>query len=196
MAAELPELIVTDAAAWREWLAHHHEDPAGVWLVLAKKGATRPTSLTYDQALDEALCHGWIDGQVRRRDTTTYVQRFTQRRSRSPWSARNVGIIATLMSEGRMHPAGVAEVERAKADGRWAAAYAGQASIEVPTDLVAALQASPAAQAMFETLSAQNRYAILFRIASAKRPATRAARIEKFVAMLGRGESIYPQRPT
>jgi len=128
MAVELPELIVRDAAAWRAWLAEHHADPTGVWLVLAKKGTENPTSLTYDQALEDALCHGWIDGQARRRDEATYRQRFTPRRKRSAWSKRNTGIAERLHAEGRMHPAGQAEVERAKADGRWGAAYAGQAS--------------------------------------------------------------------
>lgn len=119
MADELPELTFADAAAWREWLSEHHETDAGVWVVLAKKGTTEPTSLTYDQALDEALCHGWIDGLTRRRDEFTYRQRYTPRRKRSPWSKRNVGIVTRLTSEGRMHPAGLAEVERAKKDGRF-----------------------------------------------------------------------------
>ena len=196
MAAQLPELIVPDAAAWRVWLAEHHEGSAGVSLVLAKKGITEPTSLTYDQALDEALCYGWIDGQVQRRDETTYRQRFTRRRSRSSWSKRNVGIVERLRLEGRMHPAGVAEVERAKADGRWEAAYAGSASIEVPPDLAAALAAEPRAGAMFEILTAQNRYAVLYRIETAKRAETRSRRIEQFVAMLARGETVYPQKRT
>lgn len=188
------ELIVADVAAWRGWLGEHHEDPAGVWLVLAKKGTTQPTSVIYDQALEEALCHGWIDGQAQRRDETTYRQRFTPRRARSPWSARNVGIVTRLVTEGRMHPAGVAEVERAKNDGRWDAAYAGPAGIEVPDDLAAALSAEPEAQAMFDILTSQNRYAVLYRIGSAKRSDTRARRIEQFVAMLARGETVYPQK--
>lgn len=194
MAADLKDLIVRDAAAWRAWLAKHHADPAGVWLVLAKKGTAKPTNLTYDQALEEALCHGWIDGQVRRRDETTYRQRFTPRRSRSSWSKRNTGIVGRLLAEGRMHAAGVAEVERAKADGRWDAAYAGPASIEVPPDLADALAAEPKAQAMFENLNSQNRYAVIFRVSSAKRAETRARKIEQFVAMLARGETVYPQR--
>jgi uncharacterized protein YdeI (YjbR/CyaY-like superfamily) len=193
MAVELPELIVSDAAAWRAWLSKHHAEPAGVWLVLAKKGSEEPTSLTYDQALEEALCHGWIDGQARRRDETTYRQRFTPRRRRSSWSKRNTGHAERLLAEGRMHPAGVAEVERAKADGRWDAAYAGPAHIEVPPDLAEALAAEPKAQAMFEGLTSQNRYAVLYRIATAKRTDTRARRIEEFVAMLARGETIHPQ---
>src|SRR5262245_28765558 len=135
MAAEPPELIVDDAAAWRAWLAKNHGEHDGVWLVLAKKGTTEPTSLTYDEALEDALCHGWIDGKVRRRDDATYRQRFTPRRRRSQWSKRNVGIVERLLAEGKMHHAGVAEVERAKADGRWEAAYAGPATIEVPPDL-------------------------------------------------------------
>lgn len=196
MAVQLPELIVADAAAWRVWLAEHHEGSAGVSLVLAKKGITEPTSLTYDQALGEALCYGWIDGQVQRRDETTYRQRFTRRRPRSSWSKRNVGIVERLHAEGRMHPAGVAEVERAKADGRWEAAYAGSASIEVPPDLAAALTAEPRARAMFEILTAQNRYAVLYRIDTAKRAQTRSRRIEQFVAMLARGETVYPQKRT
>jgi len=196
MAVELPELIVRDAAAWRVWLSENHADPAGVWLVLAKKGTEKPTSLTYDHALEEALCHGWIDGQARRRDETTYRQRFTPRRKRSVWSKRNTGIAERLRAEGRMHPAGQAEVERAKADGRWEAAYAGPASIEVPPDLAEALTAEPKAQAMFENLNSQNRYAVLYRIATAKRADTRARRIAQFVTMLARGETVYPQRPT
>jgi uncharacterized protein YdeI (YjbR/CyaY-like superfamily) len=192
--AELPELIVADAHAWRSWLAAHHADPAGVWLVLAKKGTTAPTSLTYDQALEQALCHGWIDGQVRRRDERTFKQRFTPRRARSAWSQRNVAIVERLAGEGHMHSAGEAHVERAKADGRWAAAYAGAASIEVPADLARALGASADARAMFEQLSSQNRYAILYRIETAKRADTRARRIEQYVAMLSRGETIHPQQ--
>lgn len=194
MAEELRELTVDDAAAWRRWLAEHHTTSPGVWLVLAKKGTVEPTSLTYAQALDEALCHGWIDGQARRGDEATYLQRFTRRRSRSVWSKRNVGHVARLTAEGRMQPAGLVEVERAKADGRWDAAYAGPAEIETPADLIAALAAEPRAQAMFDILTSQNRFALLHRIGGAKRADTRARRIEQFVAMLARGETFYPQR--
>ncbi len=192
--SEASELLVPNAGAWRAWLEAHHADRGEVWLVLAKKGTTEPTVLTYDQALEEALCYGWIDGQMRRRDAATTIQRFTPRRSRSAWSKRNVGIAERLIAEGRMRPAGLAEVERAKADGRWEAAYAGPATIEVPEDLAAALAAEPKAQASFETLSGQNRYAILYRIETAKRADTRARRIEQFVAMLARGETPHPQR--
>jgi uncharacterized protein YdeI (YjbR/CyaY-like superfamily) len=191
---EQPLLTVLDASAWRAWLTTHHEESDGTWLRLAKKGTTRPTRLSYDEALQEALCHGWIDGQVRRLDELTYRQRFTPRRARSAWSQRNVGIVERLSAEGRMQPAGVAAVERAKADGRWERAYAGQARIKVPADLATALSAEPAAQAMFEILSSQNRYAVLLRIDSAKRADTRARRVEQFVAMLARGETPHPQK--
>jgi uncharacterized protein YdeI (YjbR/CyaY-like superfamily) len=194
MSAEQPDLVLTDAAAWRGWLQEHHADVDGVWLVLAKKGTTAPTSLTYDEALEEALCHGWIDGQVRRRDAATYRQRFTPRRRRSSWSQRNVGIVERLVADGRMHPAGIAEIDRAKADGRWQAAYAGRADMEVPSDLAAALAAEPEAQAMFDRLNSQNRYAILYRVTTAKRADTRARRIKEHVAMLARGDTIYPQK--
>jgi len=194
MQTEVPELTVVDSAAWRAWLSDYCHEPTGVRLVLAKKGTTVPTSLTYDEALDEALCYGWIDGSVRRRDESTYLQRFTPRRPRSMWSKRNVGIVGRLTSEGRMQPAGMAEVARAKADGRWDAAYSGPASIEVPDDLVAAMAAEPAARAMFDVLTSQNRFAVLHRIGAAKRAETRARRIEQYVAMLARGETVYPQR--
>jgi uncharacterized protein YdeI (YjbR/CyaY-like superfamily) len=194
MSNELPQLTVAGASAWRKWLAANHGDAPGVWLVLAKKGTTEPTSLTYDQALEEALCHGWIDGQTARRDEGTYRQRFTPRRARSAWSKRNVGIVGQLRKEGRMQAAGLAAVAAAKRDGRWDAAYAGSASIEVPEDLAKALDAEPKARAMFEILTSQNRYAILYRTTSVKRAETRARNIERFVAMLARGETIHPQR--
>jgi uncharacterized protein YdeI (YjbR/CyaY-like superfamily) len=194
VAVALSELLLANAAAWRTWLSKHQDDDVGIELVLAKKGTTDPTSLTYEEALDEALCHGWIDGQVRRRDERTYRQRFTPRRARSQWSERNVGIVERLLAEGRMQPAGLAAVERAKADGRWEAAYPGQKTIEVPDDLARALAAEPRASANFELLSSQNRYAVLYRVHSAKRDATRARRIEDFVAMLARGETVHPQK--
>ena len=194
MADELPELILADAAAWHEWLDENHASSSGVWLVLANKGTLEPTSLARAEALDEALCYGWIDSQARRRDETTHRQRFTPRRARSPWSARNVGIVARLVREGRMQPAGLAEVERAKSDGRWEAAYAGQTGMEIPAELASALAAEPKAQAMFDILTRQNRYAIVYRIDGAKRSDTRARRVEQFVAMLARGETLYPQK--
>jgi uncharacterized protein YdeI (YjbR/CyaY-like superfamily) len=192
--SEPADLLVADAAAWRAYL--EGTDADGVWLVLAKKGTTEPTKLSYGEALEEALCFGWIDGQVRRRDEVTYRQRFTPRRARSVWSKRNVAHSERLIAEGRMAPAGLAAIERAKADGRWEAAYAGPATIEVPPELAAALAGEPKANAMFETLTSQNRYAILHRLALAKRPETQTRRIEQFVAMLARGETIYPQKRT
>lgn len=194
MAVELPELILRDAVAWRRWLDRNHADSSGVFLVLAKKGTTQPTRLVYQDALVEALRFGWIDGQTAKRDESTYKQRFTPRRSRSPWSARNVGIAEKLIAEGQMEPAGLAEVERAKGDGRWDSAYAGPATIEVPADLQAALDANADAAAMFAVLTAQNRFAILYRLSQAKRAETRTRRLEQYVSMLARGETIYPQR--
>lgn len=193
MAVELIELLVPDAIAWRDWLADNHATSPGVWLVLTKKGG-QVTSLDYAAALDEALCFGWIDGQVGRRDEGSMRQRFTPRRPRSAWSRRNVEHIARLTAEGRLMPAGQAAVDAAKADGRWDAAYAGPAANELPDDLAASLAGSPAAQAMWDTLTSQNRYAITYRVGQAKRAETRAKRIAEFVAMLERGETFHPQR--
>lgn len=196
MASDVPSLVVANAGAWRRWLDKHHAESTGVWLLLSKQGTTRPTSLTYDEALEEALRYGWIDGQLRRGNETTYSRRFTPRRARSAWSKRNVAIIERLIAEGRMHAAGLAEVERARADGRWDAAYAGSNSIEVPADFAAALRADPRAHAMFKKLSSQNRYAVLYRIETAKRAETRSRRISEFVEMLARGETLHPQGGT
>jgi uncharacterized protein YdeI (YjbR/CyaY-like superfamily) len=194
MGGDLPELIVGDAAAWAAWLGDHHATSTGVWLVLAKRGGTPVTRLTYQEALEEALCYGWIDGQLRRREGGSYGQRFTPRRPGSAWSKRNVELAERLIAERRMKPAGKAAVELARSDGRWRAAYAGSATIEVPDDLAEALAAEPEAAATFELLTSQNRYAILYRLATAKRPETRSRRLTEFVAMLARGETIHPQR--
>jgi uncharacterized protein YdeI (YjbR/CyaY-like superfamily) len=196
MTEERAELIVGDAKAWHRWLAKHHAESDGVWLVIAKKGTTTPTSLRIADALDEALCQGWIDGQRLGRDDATFLQRFTPRRSRSMWSKRNIGYVARLESEGRMRAAGRAEIERAKADGRWDAAYGGAADMVPSDELLAALDAEPRAKAMFEILTSQNRFAVVFRISQAKKPETRARRIEQFVAQLARGETIHPQKRT
>ncbi len=161
--------------------------------MLSKKGG-QVTSLTYAAALDEALCFGWIDGQVARRDEGSMRQRFTPRRARSAWSKRNVEHVARLAGEGRMTPAGHAAVDAAKADGRWEAAYAGSAAAEFPPDLASALAANPRAQAMWDVLTSQNRYAITYRIGQVKRPETRVRRIAEFVAMLERGETVHPQK--
>jgi uncharacterized protein YdeI (YjbR/CyaY-like superfamily) len=194
MGDDLPELILEDGAAWGAWLADRHATSAGVWLVLAKRGGSPPTRLSYQEALEGALCYGWIDGQMRRRDEGSYLQRFTPRRQRSVWSKRNVELAERLIGDGRMKPAGRAAVDLARSDGRWQAAYAGSATIEVPEDLVAAIAAEPKAAEMFALLSSQNRYAILYRLATAKQPETRSRRLARFVAMLARGETIYPQQ--
>ena len=190
---EDPTLIVSDAAAFRDWLDLNAYPSGGIWLVLAKKNTTDPTRLTYAQALEEALCQGWIDGQKQSRDGTTFMQRFTPRRRTSLWSKRNVGIAEALIADGRMRPAGLAEIERAKADGRWAAAYSGPAAATVPADLEAAFDANAAARTTFSSLNGANRYAVLYRIETAKRADTRARRIDQLVEMLARGETIHPQ---
>lgn len=175
---------MADATAWRQWLDAEESNSDGVWLVLAKKGTTTPTSLTYAAALDEALCSGWIDGQKRSRDEATFVQRFTPRRSRSMWSARNVEHIARLDAEGRMRPRGHAEVEAAKADGRWERAYQGSADAVVPDDLATALAASPESAERFEALTRAQRYSILHPLMVAATPETRARRLQKALERL------------
>ncbi|GGH40655.1 YdeI/OmpD-associated family protein [Microbacterium album] len=187
------ELIVADAAAWRAWLDENEDDSDGVWLILAKKGTTTPTSLTYAQALDEALCSGWIDGQKRSVDAHVFSQRFTPRRRASLWSQRNIGIVERLTAEGRMRPRGQAEIDRAKADGRWERAYAGAATAQVPDDLAAALAAAPGAAEAFAALDSQNRYAVLHRVLTAATATTRANRIAKAVAMLTSGGVPHPR---
>jgi uncharacterized protein YdeI (YjbR/CyaY-like superfamily) len=179
------------AEEWEAWLRAHHDTAPGVWIKFARKGSGVPT-VTYMEALQAALCFGWIDGQARSVDESFYVQRFTPRRARSIWSKRNRDFATALIESGRMQPAGLREVERAKADGRWDAAYDAPSTATVPDDLRAALDASPSAAAFFETLSSQNRYAILHRVQTAKKPETRARRIATFVAMLERGETLHP----
>ena len=192
---DLPELLVTDADGWRTWLSDQHSTSTGVWLVLAKKGTTHPTALVYDEALVEAICFGWIDGQLARRDEMTFRRRFSPRGAQSPWSKRNVALAERLATSGRMHRSGKDQVRRAKEDGRWEAAYAGQADAQVPEDLADALTANPRAGEMFGTLTSANRYSILYRISTAKKDETRARRIEQFVELLARGETIHPQGP-
>ena len=177
---------------WEEWLEDSHSSSPGVWLKIAKKGAGTPT-ISYAEALDIALCFGWIDGQKRALDETHWLQRFTPRRAGSRWSRINRDKASALIAAGRMRPAGLREVELAKADGRWDAAYEGQRTIAVPPDLVAALDANEAARRFFATLNSANRYAILYRIGDAKRPETRARRIADFVTMLAEHKTIHPQ---
>ena len=176
---------------FRAWLREHHDTSAGIWLQLAKKGSGR-TSITYDEAVEVALTFGWIDGQARSGDDTYWLQGFTRRRPRSPWSRRNRERAEALIAAGAMEPSGLAEVERARADGRWDRAYEGPRTAAPPPDLVEALVARPAARDFFATLNSANRYAILYRIQDAKRPETRARRIARFVDMLEQGETIYP----
>ena len=187
-----PILPCPSKEAFETWLAEQHEQSSGVWLKLAKKGAP-PGSLTYDEALDLALCYGWIDGQKAPLDATFWLQRFTPRRAASRWSKINVARAERLLQAGKLHPAGQRQVALARADGRWQAAYDGQHSAEIPPDLQASLDANPEAMAMFGRLSGANRYAILYRVQDAKKPETRAARIAKFVTMLERGETLHPQ---
>ncbi len=191
MPDDLPVLAFATAAEWEAWLREHGASSPGVWVRMAKKGSGM-ASVTRDEAGDGALCHGWIDGQARSRDESTYLQRFTPRRPRSIWSKRNRERIAELEAEGRMAEAGRREVERAKADGRWEAAYDAPSTATVPDDLRAALDAEPAAAQAFAGLDARNRYAVLHRVMTARRPETRARRIAGFVAMLARGERPYP----
>ncbi|PJI86711.1 YdeI/OmpD-associated family protein [Luteimicrobium subarcticum] len=186
-------LVLPDAASWRAWLDENEASSDGVWLRIAKKGTTSPATLTIAEALDEALCSGWIDGQRKGLDATTYLQRYTPRRARSLWSARNVELVGRLTDEGRMRPRGQAEIDRAKADGRWDRAYAGARTIEIPDDLAQALAASPAALDTFGRLNGQNRYAVLHRIITAPSPTSRANRLARLVAMLERGETPHPQ---
>ncbi|WP_405821574.1 YdeI/OmpD-associated family protein [Streptomyces sp. NBC_01390] len=186
------ETVVFDSAeAFEAWLGENHAASAGIWLKLRKKGPGI-VALDYAQALDVALCYGWIDGQKAGLDDEWWVQRFTPRRARSRWSKVNRDKVAALIEQGRMRPPGLAEIDRAKADGRWEAAYDSPRTATVPDDLAAALAADPAAAAFFETLDRQNRYSILHRVQEAKRAETRARRIEKFVAMLVKGEKLHP----
>jgi uncharacterized protein YdeI (YjbR/CyaY-like superfamily) len=188
--AEAPVLELATQADWERWLDANHGDADAVWLKFAKKGSGVET-VNYAEALEVALCYGWIDGQSRRLDDRFYLQRFTPRRKRSPWSRINRDKALALIEAGRMRPAGLAEIERAKADGRWDAAYEPASTATVPEDLQRALDANPRAKEFFESLSSQNRYAIYYRLRDAKKPDTRARRIEKFVSMLAAGEKIH-----
>ena len=189
-AEDLPQLAFASAAEWEAWLEEHHADSDGVAVKIAKKDSGIP-SVTYPDVLDIALCFGWIDGRRNALDERFFLQRFGPRRARSRWSKINRDKAEALIAAGRMRPAGLAEVERAKADGRWEAAYEGQRSMAIPEDLQRELDARPQAAEFFAQLSSQNRYAILYRLHDAKRPETRARRLAKFVAMLEAGETIH-----
>lgn len=190
MADDLPTLLFADAAAFEAWLEEHHGEPDGIWLQIAKKGSPEP-SVTYAEAVELALCFGWIDGQRRALDATHFLQRFTPRRPRGRWSKINREKAEALIAAGRVRPAGIAEIEAAKGDGRWEAAYEGQRTAKVPDDLQRELDARPAAAEFFAGLDSANRYAILYRLGEAKKPETRERRLRKFVAMLERGEKIH-----
>lgn len=190
MRANLPIQLFAAQATFEEWLGQQQEGAAGAWLRMAKKGAAI-TSLTKAEAIDAALCHGWIDGQLDKYDTESWLIRFTPRGSRSKWSEVNRTRAGELIAAGRMRPRGLAAVEHAKADGRWAAAYAPASTATVPDDLAEALARSPKAEAFFATLTGANRYAVLYRIGAVKRAETRARKIAAFVAMLERGETVH-----
>ena len=173
------------------WLSRNHEKSQGIRIQFARK-SSGIRSINYAEALEIALCYGWIDGQAKSMDEQWYVQRFTPRRARSLWSKRNRDIVARLIDEGRMQAAGQAEIDRAKSDGRWDAAYDSPAKAKVPDDLAAALQKSPRAKKFFQSLDSRNRYAILHRLMTAKKPETRARRLATFVEMLREERKLYP----
>jgi uncharacterized protein YdeI (YjbR/CyaY-like superfamily) len=190
MKPELPVIPFASRDAWEAWLEGHHATSEGLWLKFAKKGSDIET-VTYDQAVEVALCYGWIDGQVTKFDEDYYLQRFTPRRSRSRWSKINRQKATELIERGEMKPAGLREVERAKADGRWDAAYDAPSTAMVPDDLRRELEKNDTARKFFSELDGRNRYAILYQIQDAKRPETRARRIAKYVAMLAEHKKPY-----
>lgn len=186
---DLPIKLFKTEAAWETWLAAHGDAP-GVWLKIAKKD-TGATSVSYSEALDVALCHGWIDGLKRSCDAQYFLQRFTPRKAKSLWSKLNIARVEKLVDAGRMRPAGLREVDAAKADGRWDAAYQSASVMDVPPEFAAALAKNAKARKAFEALDRTNRYAFCWRVHTAKKAETKAARVEKFVAMLLRGEKIH-----
>ena len=193
-AADTAPTLFSNAKAFEAWLKKHHATSDGLWLQIAKKGADQP-SVTYAQAVEIALCWGWIDGLKKSLDDQYFLQRFTPRRARSIWSKINVDKVAALIEAGRMQPAGQAQVDAAKADGRWAKAYDGARTSTVPDDLQAALDANPKARQFFATINASNRYAILWRVQTAVKPQTRAKRIAQLLEMLARGEVVHTFKP-
>jgi uncharacterized protein YdeI (YjbR/CyaY-like superfamily) len=186
---DLPIIEFADQHAWEEWLEHHHSDQPGVWLKLAKKNSPTPT-VTFTDALESALCYGWIDGQISRYDDHHYLQRFTPRKERSKWSQINREKVTRLIEQGRMKPAGLAKIEAAKADGRWDEAYAPQSQIEVPEDFQRALDANEHAKAFFGTVKGSRRYAFLYRLHHVKAPDKRAQRIAGYIELLSQGKTL------
>jgi uncharacterized protein YdeI (YjbR/CyaY-like superfamily) len=191
---DLPVIAFKSQQAWDAWLTSQPAQSKGLWLKLAKK-SSRIASVSKPEAIDTALCHGWIDGQLDSFDDNYWLIRFTPRQSTSKWSEKNRARALQLVELGRMQPAGLNEIERAKQDGRWKAAYAPQSTAQVPDDLRAALAKNKKAKGFFETLDGTNRYAILHRIHNARKAETRTARIEKFLTMLTEGKTIYPLKP-
>lgn len=188
---DLPILKLPDQQTWERWLEANHSSAAGAWLMTAKKGTTERT-VTHPEALESAICFGWIDGQRLPYDESFFLQRFTPRKAGSRWSQINRNKAEELIAQRRMRPAGMAQVEKAVEDGRWDAAYEPQSRATIPPDFQEALDKNPKAKAYFETLKGQNRYAFLYRIQDAKRPETRRKRIDTFIAMLGEGRTFYP----
>ena len=191
MTPALPPLLFSQKKDWAAWLVRNHDKSPGVWLRLAKKASGIP-SVSYSEALEAALCHGWIDARKRSESETTWLQQFTPRATKSIWSKINREKAMALVKAGRMKPAGLAQIERAKKDGRWEAAYDSPSSATAPPELQAALDQNPRAKAFYATLDSQNRYAILFRIQTAKKPETRVKRIQRFVEMLEKNEKLHP----
>jgi uncharacterized protein YdeI (YjbR/CyaY-like superfamily) len=189
---DLPIIFCLTQQDWDSWLQNHHGDTKGVWLKIAKKAGASYSSVSYSEALDSALCYGWIDGQKASFDGEHWLQKFTPRTPTSKWSKINCEKAAELLASGKMRPAGIREIERAKADGRWDVAYESQRNIAIPADFQQELDNNQKAQQFFSTLNSVNRYAILYRIQTAKKPETRAARIHKFIAMLADNQKIYP----
>lgn len=188
---ELQTVTFPSQAAWESWLELHGSSAPGIWLRLARKGAKKET-VSYAEALESALCFGWIDSQKQAESEHYWCQRFTPRSARSVWSKINKEKAEALITAGRMRPAGMREIDLAKQDGRWEAAYASAATSTIPTDLKQALEENKKAKAFFETLNSQNRYAILFRIQNVKKAETRAKKIAQFIAMLAKGEKLHP----
>jgi uncharacterized protein YdeI (YjbR/CyaY-like superfamily) len=189
--AELPIIAFSSQAEWRDWLEHNSTVSNGIWLQLYKKGSGIPT-VVYAEALDEALCYGWIDGQLKRGDDKFYLQRFTPRRARSTWSKRNINHVARLEKDGKIRPPGWKAINAAKMDGRWENAYDSQSDMIVPDYLLAELRNDPKSLAFFESLDKVNTYAIVWRLQSAKNPETRAKRMKGVLEMVAKGEKIHP----
>jgi uncharacterized protein YdeI (YjbR/CyaY-like superfamily) len=187
---ELPIIAFADQKAWSSWLEEHHADTSGVWVRFYKKSSSQPT-VTYDEALDEALCFGWIDGQVKKYDDESYLQKFTPRRARSIWSKRNIDHIERLTKEGRMQPAGLQQVEAAKADGRWEQAYDSPSQMTIPDDFLAEVKKDSNAYAFFQRLNRANLYSIAWRLQTAKKPETRAKRMSAILSMLAEGKKFH-----